>query len=81
MISSGALRVTNASSVGTGKVTLDGGAFQAGAAALSFTNAFAINTTGGTIDTQANTLTLSGPIGNGNGTTGALTKIGAARSF
>jgi autotransporter-associated beta strand protein len=58
-------------------VTLDGGVFQSGAAGLAFNNAFAISTTGGTIDTQANTLTLFGPIGNGNGTTGVLTKIGS----
>jgi autotransporter-associated beta strand protein len=75
VISAGALQVTNTSSVGTGAVTLDGGAFQSGAAGLAFTNAFAINTTNGTIDTQANTLTLSGTIGNGNGA-GALTKVG-----
>jgi len=76
-ISSGVLQVTNNNSVGTGTVTLSGGALQAGGAGLSFGNAFAINTTGGTIDTQANTLTLSGAIGNGNGSTGALTKIGS----
>ncbi len=57
-------------------MTLDGGAFQAGAAGLSFSNPFAINTTNGTIDTQANTLTLTGVIGNGNGA-GALSKVGA----
>ncbi len=76
-ISSGVLQVTNKNSVGTGAVTLNGGTFQAGGAGLSFGNAFAINTTGGTIDTQANTLTLSGAISNGNGSTGALTKIGS----
>jgi fibronectin-binding autotransporter adhesin len=75
VISAGTLQVTNNSSGGTGTVTLDGGAFQSGAAGLAFANPFAINTTGGTIDTQANTLTLSGAIGNGTGT-GALTKIG-----
>jgi autotransporter-associated beta strand protein len=77
MISAGTLQATNNSSVGTGTVTLDGGTFQSGGAGLIFTNAVAINTSGGTIDTQANTLTLSGAIGNGNGTTGALTKIGS----
>ena len=77
VISSGVLQATNNSSVGSGPVALDGGVFQSGAAGLVVSNGFAINTTGGAIDTQANTLTLSGPIGNGNGTTGALTKIGA----
>ncbi len=76
VISAGILQVTNHSSVGTGTVKLDGGVFQSGAAGLAFANVFAINTTDGRIDTQANTLTLSGTIGNGNGTTGALTKIG-----
>jgi len=76
-ISAGALQVTNNSSVGTGTVTLNGGTFQSGAAGLNFSNAFAVNTSGGTIDTQANTLTLGAAIGNGNGATGALTKIGS----
>lgn len=62
--------------MGTGTVTLDGGTFQAGAAGLSFANAFAINTTNGTIDSQANVLTISGVIADGNGP-GALTKIGS----
>ncbi len=68
---------TNDSSVGTGPVMLDGGIFQAGAAGLSFANAFVIDATTGTIDTQANTLTLSGGISDGTGSTGGLTKIGA----
>jgi autotransporter-associated beta strand protein len=76
IISSGTVQVTNNSSVGTGTVTLNGGTFQSGAAGLSFSNAFAINTTNGTLDTQANTLTLSGAIANGNGP-GALTKAGS----
>ena len=76
-ISAGVLQVSNDSSVGTGGIALDGGAFRSGATGLSFANPFAIDTTGGTIDTQASALTLSGPITNGNGPTGALTKIGA----
>ena len=55
---------------------LDGGIFQAGAAGLSFANAFVIDASTGTIDTQANTLTLSGSISDGIGSTGGLTKIG-----
>jgi fibronectin-binding autotransporter adhesin len=73
----GTLRVANSTAVGTGLVTLGGSTFQAGAAGLSFANAFAINTSGGTVDTNGNTLTLSGVIGNGNGATGALRKTGA----
>jgi len=68
---------TNDSSVGIGPVMLDGGIFQAGAAGLSFANAFVIDATTGTIDTQANTLTLSGGISDGTGSTGGLTKIGS----
>jgi autotransporter-associated beta strand protein len=76
-ISSGTLQATNNSSVGSGTVTLNGGTFQAGAAGLSVANSFAINAAGGTIDTQGNTLTLSGAIANGNGS-GALTVTGSA---
>ncbi|MDB5578905.1 MAG: Autotransporter-associated beta strand repeat-containing protein, partial [Bradyrhizobium sp.] len=82
VISGGTVRVTNSdpgtsSSVGTGTVTLDGGRFQAGANNLDFSNTFEVNTTGGTIDTNGNTLTISGTIGDGNGATGVLTKSGA----
>ena len=75
MISAGTLDVRNNSSVGTGRVTLDGGTFLAGANNLTFVNPFAINTSGGAIDTGANTLTVSGAITDGNGP-GALTKTG-----
>ena len=75
VISAGTLDVRNNSSVGTGKVTLDGGTFLAGANNLTFVNPFAINTSGGAIDTGANTLTVSGAIIDGNGP-GALTKTG-----
>ena len=49
----------------------NGGTFQAGAN-LSFANNFSVNTLGGAIDTFGKTLTLTGVIGNGNGTTGPL---------
>ena len=75
VISAGTLDVRNNSSVGTGRVTLDGGIFLAGANNLTFVNPFAINTSGGAIDTGANTLTVSGAITDGNGP-GALTKTG-----
>src|SRR5262249_29850491 len=48
----------------------------AGANNLSFSNGFALNTTGGAIDTNGNALALTGVIADGNGA-GALTKIGA----
>ena len=76
VISAGTLDVRNNSSVGTGRVTLDGRhQFLAGANNLTFVNPFAINTSGGAIDTGANTLTVSGAITDGNGP-GALTKTG-----
>src|SRR5262249_31693723 len=78
-ISQGILQVTNSnagvsSSVGTGTVTFDGGAFQvqSGAGSLTFSNNFKINTNGGVIDNNGTQLTLSGAITNGNGATGAL---------
>jgi autotransporter-associated beta strand protein len=81
VISDGTVRVTNSdpgnsSSVGTGTVTLDGGKFQAAANNLDFSNTFEVNTTGGTVDTNGNTLTISGTVQDGNGATGVLTKVG-----
>jgi fibronectin-binding autotransporter adhesin len=70
---------TKHTSVGSGKVTLDGGTFQA-RADLSLFNAFAINTGNGTIDTQSNTLMIFGVIADGNGA-GALTKVGSGTLF
>ncbi|MFZ3350038.1 MAG: autotransporter domain-containing protein [Xanthobacteraceae bacterium] len=75
-IAAGTLQVGNSSAVGTGPVMLDGGIFQAGAAGLPFANTFVIDAGTGTIDTQANTLTLSGSISDGIGSIGGLTKIG-----
>jgi fibronectin-binding autotransporter adhesin len=77
-ISGGTLAATNGLSVGNGLVTLDGGTFQAATAVLTLINSFAINTTNGTVDTQANALTLRRVIADGNGP-GALTKIGAGQ--
>src|SRR5262249_37213329 len=74
IISAGTLQVTNNNSVGAGAVTLDGGILQAGANGLNFSNPFNINITGGTVDTNSNTLSLTGVIADGNGP-GALTKI------
>ncbi len=72
-ITAGILQAASAGAISSGAVTLNGGTFQAGAANLAFSNNFNVNTLGGTIDTLGKTLTLSGIIGNGNGTTGALT--------
>jgi autotransporter-associated beta strand protein len=80
IISAGVLRATlgtdsGASSVGAGTVTLDGGRLQA-AASIVLGNDFAVNGTGGTIDTNGKDLTLTGDIGNGSGAGGTLTKAG-----
>lgn len=74
-ISDGGLAVTNNSALGSGAVTLDGGKLVAGANGLNVTNAFFINTTGGSVETNGNTLTLSGLVADGNGA-GALSKTG-----
>ena len=76
LISSGVLQATNNGAVGSGAVTLNGGTFQAGANALNFTNAFALNSAGGMIDTNGFALTISGNITNGTGS-GPLIKTGA----
>ncbi len=82
VISAGILRVTNSSSVGSGTVALDGGTFQAdGLGDLTFTNAFKVNSTGGTIDNNGIVLTLSGIISNGNGTTGVLQLTDSSGGF
>jgi fibronectin-binding autotransporter adhesin len=82
----GTLRVNNStpgtsSSVGTGTVTLDNGQFQAGAANLTFSNNFAINSTlaGSAIDANGRKLTISGNITDGNGP-GALTVVDSMMS-
>jgi outer membrane autotransporter protein len=76
IVSAGTLQVTNNNSVGPGAVTLNGGIFQAGADGLNISNPFNVNTTGGAVDTNGNTLTLAGVIADGNGP-GALAKIGS----
>ncbi len=70
------LQVTNNSSVGTGGVTLNGGAFQAGAGSLVFSNAFGLTSVvgGSAIDANGYTLTIAGNI-NDSGGPGALTII------
>src|SRR6185312_14238925 len=62
VISSGTLRATNNSSVGTGNVALDGGIFQSGVDGLNFSNTFSITANNGTIDTHGNILTIGGAI-------------------
>lgn len=85
-ISGGTIQVTNANAVGTGAVTLDGGTFKldGSVSSIAFSNAFKVNTAGGTIDNHGQngaTLNLSGVISNGNGTTGVLQLIDSGNSF
>jgi fibronectin-binding autotransporter adhesin len=75
-IAAGTLAVTNNNSIGTGALTINGGTtFRAATDGLSFANAVTLNGLG-TVDTQANGLTLSGLIGDG-GISGTLVKIGS----
>jgi outer membrane autotransporter protein len=76
VISDGTLQVTNNSAVSAGTVTLDGGSFQAGAQGLNFSNTFKLNPTGGFVDTNGNTLIISGNMVDGSGA-GGFTKVGA----
>ena len=71
------LQVTNNNAAGTGAIIFDGGTLQAGANNLDIANAVSVTNNGGTVDTQANTLTLSGTISDASGQTGSLTKIGS----
>jgi len=75
LLSAGTLQITNSSSVGSGDVTLNGGAFQvqSGLGFLTFANNFKVNTAGGSVDNNGLALlTLSGLVSDGNGTTGML---------
>jgi autotransporter-associated beta strand protein len=71
-ISAGILQATTNNSVGTGPVTMNGGAFKFGGANLNVANAFTLNAAGSTFDTNGNLATLSGVISG----TGGLTKTG-----
>jgi autotransporter-associated beta strand protein len=81
-ISGGTIEVTNANSVGTGAVTLDGGTFKldSSVTSIAFGNAFQVNTAGGAIDNNGASLSLSGVISNGNSTTGVLQVIDSTNS-
>ena len=70
LISTGIVQATNADSVGTGAMTLNGGTFQMQAGTVStvnFSNNFAVNAPGGTIDAAGAQVTLSGVIADGAG--------------
>lgn len=70
LISAGTVQVTNASSVGTGTVTLNGGTFQMQSPTVSsvaFSNNFAVNAAGGTVDVNGAQVNLQGVIADGAG--------------
>ena len=70
LISAGTVQVTNADSVGTGTVTLNGGTFQMQSPTVSsvaFSNNFAINAAGGTVDVNGAQVNLQGVIADGTG--------------
>lgn len=82
-ISGSTIQVTDAASLGTGAVTLDGGTYKLDSSVSSVlvSNDFKVNTSGGTIDNNAASLTLTGLITNGNGGTGVLQLIDSTNSF
>lgn len=70
LISAGTVQVTNADSVGTGTVTLNGGTFQMQSPTVSmvaFSNNFAVNAAGGTVDVNGAQVNLQGVIADGAG--------------
>ena len=74
LISAGTVQVSNADSVGSGLVLMNGGTFQSnGVTDLTFTNNFSVTSSGGTIDVNGTVLTLSGIINDIGG--GAVLNI------
>ncbi len=74
----GGLAVTNSSAIGSGALTFNGGLLQAGANGVNLGNGAGINIAGGAIDANGFSMTYSGVIGNGNGTTGGLRILDSA---
>ena len=67
LISAGTVQVNNADSVGSGTVTLNGGTFQLQSGSVAFSNNFAVNAAGGTVDANGGQLNLGGVIADGAG--------------
>jgi autotransporter-associated beta strand protein len=85
-ISGGTIQVTDAASLGTGAVTLDGGTYKLDTSVSSalVSNDFKIDTSGGTVDNKGAggaSLTLAGLFTNGNGGTGVLQLIDSGNSI
>jgi autotransporter-associated beta strand protein len=70
LISAGTVQVTNANSLGSGTVTLNGGSLQMQSSTVvnvAFSNNFAVNAAGGTIDANGAQVNLQGVIADGTG--------------
>jgi len=77
-IKQGTLQVTANNALGSGPITLDGGTLQAGAADLVLPNTFLqFTANGGTIDTQAYNMSISGTMADIDMPTGTFTKKGS----
>ena len=77
IVSAGTLQLTDNNAASTGRITLNGGTLQPGVDNLTIANAIGLGNNGGTVDTQAYTLTLSGTITDTTAQPGSLTKIGS----
>jgi autotransporter-associated beta strand protein len=69
LISAGTVQVTNANSLGSGTVTLNGGILMQSPTVVSvaFSNNFAVNAAGGTVDANGAQVNLQGVIADGAG--------------
>ncbi|HEX7924500.1 MAG TPA: autotransporter domain-containing protein, partial [Bradyrhizobium sp.] len=82
LISAGTVQVTNADSVGTGTITLNGGTFQMQSppvSSVAFSNNIAVNAAGGTVDANGAQVNLQGVIADGAGA-GVLRLIDSSAS-
>ncbi|WOH83954.1 autotransporter domain-containing protein [Bradyrhizobium sp. BEA-2-5] len=82
LISAGTVQVTNADSVGTGTITLNGGTFQMQSptvSSIAFANNIAVNAAGGTVDANGAQVNLQGVIADGTGA-GVLRLIDSSAS-
>ncbi|WP_431016822.1 autotransporter domain-containing protein [Bradyrhizobium pachyrhizi] len=82
LISAGTVQVTNADSVGTGTITLNGGTFQMQSptvSSIAFANNIAVNAAGGTVDANGAQVNLQGVIADGAGA-GVLRLIDSSAS-
>jgi len=77
VVKGGVLQVTQSGALGSGSLSFAGnGTLQSGAAGLSLSNNITLGTTSDIVDTNGNTLTLSGSISNSAATDSALKVAG-----